>query len=91
LKYKKREYALAQFHFHSHSEQTIYGKTIPMEIHFVHKSSTDISLKVLLELWSKMVGLQFLYGKPNIKFSDCERKKIKFDKNNKSFDLITST
>jgi carbonic anhydrase len=47
LKYNKQEYALAQFHFHAHSEHTIDGKSTPMEIHFVHKSSTDGSLLVI--------------------------------------------
>jgi carbonic anhydrase len=47
LKYNKQEYALAQFHFHAHSEHTIDGKSAPMEIHFVHKSSTDGSLLVI--------------------------------------------
>nr|WP_299418148.1 carbonic anhydrase family protein [uncultured Emticicia sp.] len=47
LKYNKQEYALSQFHFHSHSEHTIDGKSARMEIHFVHKSSTDGSLLVI--------------------------------------------
>lgn len=32
-------YELKQFHFHSHSEHLIDGKSAPIEIHFVHKSA----------------------------------------------------
>ncbi len=31
---------LAQFHFHSPSEHTVQGKHYPMEVHFVHQSSS---------------------------------------------------
>ena len=37
VKYDGREYRLAQFHFHSHSEHTLDGKPLPLEIHFVHQ------------------------------------------------------
>lgn len=33
-------YELIQFHFHSPSEHTVKGKHYPMEMHFVHKSSS---------------------------------------------------
>jgi carbonic anhydrase len=33
-------YELIQFHFHAPSEHTIHGKHYPMEVHFVHKSSS---------------------------------------------------
>jgi len=33
-------YELIQFHFHSPSEHTVHGKHYPMEVHFVHKSSS---------------------------------------------------
>jgi carbonic anhydrase len=32
-------YSLAQFHFHTPSENTIEGKTFPMEMHLVHKTA----------------------------------------------------
>ena len=34
------DYELIQFHFHAPSEHTIHGKQYPMEMHFVHKSSS---------------------------------------------------
>lgn len=34
-----KEYALAQFHFHSPSENSFDGKQYPLEVHFVHKSA----------------------------------------------------
>ena len=40
------EYDLLQFHFHTPSENTVDGKTYPMEAHFVHKSK-DGTLGVL--------------------------------------------
>lgn len=33
------KYALAQFHFHAHSEHTVDGKSWPLELHLVHKSA----------------------------------------------------
>jgi carbonic anhydrase len=33
-------FKLAQFHFHSPSEHTVKGKHFPMEMHFVHQSSS---------------------------------------------------
>jgi len=34
-----KRFDLAQFHFHSPSENTIQGKAFPMEVHLVHKSA----------------------------------------------------
>ncbi len=34
-----KKYELLQFHFHTHSEHQINGKTYPMEAHLVHQSS----------------------------------------------------
>jgi carbonic anhydrase len=33
------QFQLLQYHFHSPSEHTVYGKQYPMEMHLVHKSS----------------------------------------------------
>lgn len=34
-----REFALLQFHFHLPSEHTVEGRSIPMEVHFVHQAA----------------------------------------------------
>jgi len=34
-----KEYALVQFHFHAPSENTLDGKSFPMEMHLVHKNA----------------------------------------------------
>jgi carbonic anhydrase len=35
------EFPLAQLHFHAPSEHTIGGESVPVEVHFVHKTSDD--------------------------------------------------
>jgi carbonic anhydrase len=51
-------YNLAQFHFHSPSEHTIYGQQYPLEVHLVHKLSTDPD-KLLV------IGVMFQEGDSN--------------------------
>ncbi|WP_022722066.1 carbonic anhydrase [Rhodopseudomonas sp. B29] len=40
LKLGSANFDLVQFHFHRPSEHTIDGKSLPMEVHFVHRMST---------------------------------------------------
>lgn len=42
----ERSFELLQFHFHTPSENTLMGKSFPMEVHFVHKDA-DGKLGVL--------------------------------------------
>lgn len=51
-----RHYQLAQFHFHCHSEHTIDGEALPMEIHFVHQGEGGRLL---------VIGVLFKEGKTN--------------------------
>ena len=66
IKANGKTYELKQFHFHSPSENTIAGKSFPMEAHFVH-AAKDGSLAVVAvmmetgeaspaieKLWSRM-------------------------------------
>ncbi|MEA5499694.1 MAG: carbonic anhydrase family protein [Limnoraphis robusta] len=39
IKIDNKQYELLQFHFHSPSEHQLDGKSYPMEVHLVHKSS----------------------------------------------------
>ena len=39
MKLDGTEYELAQFHFHGPAEHTVGGRTFPLELHLVHKSS----------------------------------------------------
>jgi carbonic anhydrase len=41
-----KAFALAQFHFHAHSEHTLGGRELPLEMHLVHKAA-DGELAVL--------------------------------------------
>ncbi|MCG6971030.1 MAG: carbonic anhydrase family protein [Gammaproteobacteria bacterium] len=52
----EHQYELAQFHFHTPSENTVNGKAYDMEMHLVHKN-THGELAV--------VGVFFKQGKPN--------------------------
>jgi len=66
LKVEDRSFELKQFHFHSPSENTIEGKSFPMEMHLVHsdESGALAVLALLFEvsdensviesIWSKM-------------------------------------
>lgn len=49
-------YQLLQMHFHTPSEHTVSGKSFPLELHFVHKS-TEGSLAV--------IGVMFKEGQEN--------------------------
>ncbi len=40
LKIGNKSYELKQFHIHTPSEHTVMGKSFPMEIHFVHASTS---------------------------------------------------
>jgi len=50
------EFALKQFHFHSPSENTVNGKSYPLEMHFVHADPSG-NLAV--------IGVMFEQGKEN--------------------------
>lgn len=52
-----RQFELAQFHFHTPSENTVNGKTYDMEMHLVHKNANG-------EL--AVVGVFFKQGKQNV-------------------------
>jgi carbonic anhydrase len=41
LRVDSREFPLVQLHFHAPSEHTINGESVPVEMHFVHKTATD--------------------------------------------------
>jgi len=56
IKVNDQEYKLAQFHFHTPSENTVNGKHYPMEMHLVHKNDKG-------EL--AVVGVFFKEGKQN--------------------------
>lgn len=56
LTYKGKTYELKQFHFHTPSENHIYGNSFPLEAHFVHVSN-DGKIAV--------VGVMYEYGKEN--------------------------
>lgn len=56
IEWMGEKYELMQFHFHTPSENTIDGKTFPLEIHFVHQDSQE---KLLV------VSVLFEEGKPN--------------------------
>jgi len=56
IKVNGQEYKLAQFHFHTPSENTVNGKHYPMEMHLVHKNEKG-------EL--AVVGVFFKEGKQN--------------------------
>lgn len=47
ITYNGDVYDLKQFHFHGHSEHYVDGKSLPMEVHFVHKSPKTGALVVL--------------------------------------------
>jgi len=51
-----RRYQLVQFHFHCHSEHTLDGKALPLEMHFVHRDDTGRLL---------VIGVLFRQGKSN--------------------------
>lgn len=40
IKVKGQDFGLAQFHFHTPSENTVEGKPYPMEMHLVHKNDS---------------------------------------------------
>lgn len=40
LRIGSEEFRLKQFHFHAPSEHTIYGKSYPLELHFVHSDES---------------------------------------------------
>lgn len=50
-------YKLLQFHFHTHSEHALEGKTYPMEIHLVHQNAATGNLAV--------IGVLFEEGQEN--------------------------
>lgn len=56
IKVQGQQYNLAQFHFHTPSENTVNGKPYPMEMHLVHKNDKG-------EL--AVVGVFFKEGKNN--------------------------
>ena len=39
MRLEGRDFSLLQFHFHLPSEHTVDGRSIPMEVHFVHQSA----------------------------------------------------
>lgn len=47
----EKKFQLKQFHFHSPSENTIKGKTFPLEVHFVH-ASEDGQLAVIAMMYA---------------------------------------
>jgi len=56
-----KDYKLLQFHYHSLSEHTIDGKRYPLEVHFVHKhSSNDFAV----------IGVLFNQGEENKLFQN---------------------
>ena len=52
----EKTFSLKQVHFHSPSENRVYGRSFPMEAHFVH---ADDNGKLLV------VSLMFVVGRPN--------------------------
>jgi carbonic anhydrase len=50
IKVDGTEFKLKQFHFHTPSENTIEGKTFPLEVHFVH-ASDDGKLAVIAMMY----------------------------------------
>lgn len=60
LGYGSANYRLLQFHFHHPSEHLIAGKTLPMEIHFVHANAAG-SLAV--------IGVLIAAGRANAAFN----------------------
>jgi len=43
-----KEYSLKQVHFHSPSENTIDGKSFPLEAHFVHASGSSLAVVAVM-------------------------------------------
>lgn len=78
-------YRLIQFHFHSPSEDRLYGQSFPLEIHFVHQSdkgkvavigvfvkagSENKTIKPMIDLLPIAKGKEMLV--PNAKFNPAE-------------------
>lgn len=56
-----KEYSLKQIHFHTPSENTINGKSFPMEAHLVHASGSSLAVvAVMFEVGSDNVVLNKL-------------------------------
>ncbi len=59
LNYKGKVFKLAQYHFHTPSENLISGKAFPMEVHLVHKSDDGelAVIGVMMEEGSEHAGV----------------------------------
>ena len=60
IKVNGNEFELKQFHFHSPSENTIEGRSYPMEVHYVHadKDGNLVVIAVLFETGEKNAELE---------------------------------
>jgi carbonic anhydrase len=58
-----QDFELLQYHFHAPSEHTVDGRHFPMEMHFVHESSTSqlVVIAVLIEVGAHNTAFDVLW------------------------------